>query len=226
MSQRLIAFTALAGAVLWFAVCSWAQVTTGTIVGTVREASGAVIPGATVTVTNTEKGTPHTYETGQNGYYNAPFLIPGAYQVKVGKAGFRTEVRSGIVLQVDQQAKIDITLSIGEMTQTVNVTSAPPLVESQSSSLGQVINKAPIEQLPLNGRNFAQLVWLSTGVTTGQQGENLSGASSFNPRAASDFNALGSQANANAWLVDGIEDNEETYNTVMVQPSIESIQEF
>lgn len=210
----------------WLAIPASAQVTTGTIVGTVQEASGAVIPGATVTVTNTEKGTSLGYQTDQNGYYSAPFLIPGVYQVKVEKQGFRSEVRSNIMLQVDQQARVDVTLSLGEMTQAVSVTAAPPLVESQSSSLGQVINRAPVEELPLNGRNFAQLVWLSPGVTTGQVGENLSGASSFNPRAASDFNALGSQANANAWLVDGIEDNEETYNTVMVQPSVESIQEF
>ena len=79
---------------------------------------------------------------------------------------------------------------------------------------------------PLNGRNFAQLVYLAPNVTTGQQGENLSGASSFNPRAASNFNALGNRPNTNAWLVDGIDNNEYTFNTVIVQPSIESVREF
>lgn len=226
MLRKVHALVLCLAALPWLAASANAQVTTGTIVGTVTETGGAVIPGATVTVTNTEKGTSAAYQTDQNGYYNAPFLIPGTYQVKVAKQGFSTEVRGGIVLQVDQQARVDVKLSLGEMTQTVSVTAAPPLVESQSSSLGQVINRAPVEELPLNGRNFAQLVWLSTGVTTGQVGENLSGASSFNPRAASDFNALGSQANGNAWLVDGIEDNEATYNTVMIQPSVESIQEF
>jgi hypothetical protein len=83
-----------------------------------------------------------------------------------------------------------------------------------------------VEELPLNGRNFAQLVYLVPGVTTGQPGENLSGSSTFNPRAASNFNALGSQANANGWLVDGISDNEYTFNTVIIQPSVESVQEF
>ncbi len=86
--------------------------------------------------------------------------------------------------------------------------------------------RGPIRELPLNGRNFAQLVYLAPNVTPGQQGENLSGASSFNPRAASNFNALGSQANTNAWLVDGIDNNEYTFNTVIVQPSIESVREF
>ncbi|MGH9470638.1 MAG: carboxypeptidase regulatory-like domain-containing protein [Terriglobia bacterium] len=226
MNRQRITFITAIAVVLSLTIPAGAQVTTGTIVGTIEEQSGAVVPGATVTVTNTEKGTSAVYQTDQNGYYNAPFLIPGTYAVKVEKSGFRTQVRSGIVLQVDQQARVDFALTLGEVTQTINVTAAPPLVESQSSSLGQVINRAPIEDLPLNGRNFAQLVWLSPGVTTGQVGENLSGASTFNPRAASDFNALGSQAGANAWLVDGIEDNEETFNTVMVQPSVESIQEF
>src|SRR5439155_1335606 len=78
----------------------------------------------------------------------------------------------------------------------------------------------------LNGRNFATLVYLAPGVTAGQAGENLSGASTFNPRGASNFNALGSQANTNAWLVDGIDNNEYTFNTVIVQPTVESVREF
>lgn len=226
MNRYAMRFVIIAALICLLPVAVRAQVTTGTISGTVEEQSGAVVPGATVTITNTEKGTSAVYQTDQHGYYNAPFLIPGAYAVKVEKSGFRTQVHSGVILHVDQQARVDFSLTLGEVTQTINVTAAPPLVESQSSSLGQVINRAPVESLPLNGRNFAQLVWLSPGITTGQIGENLSGASTFNPRAASDFNALGSQANANAWLVDGIEDNEETFNTVMIQPSVESIQEF
>jgi hypothetical protein len=83
-----------------------------------------------------------------------------------------------------------------------------------------------VQNLPLNGRNFVQRTYLVPGVTSGQAGENLSGSSSFNPRAASNFNSLGSQANTNAYLVDGIVDNEYTFNTVMVQPSVQSIAEF
>lgn len=212
--------------VLLFAFSASAQVTTGTISGEVHDATGAVIDGAKVTVSNLDKGTSQTLTTDPNGHYYAPFLIPGNYQVRVEKEGFNATVQSGIVLQVDQQARVNITLAVGQVTQTVNVTAEAPLVNSQSASLGQVINTQAVEALPLNGRNFAQLVWLAPGVTTGQIGENLSGASSFNPRAASDFNALGSQANANGWLVDGIMNNEQTFNTVILQPSVESIQEF
>ncbi len=226
MTRQLTVITMVLGIVLSSAVFCSAQVTTGTIVGTVHDASGAVVPGAKITITNLQKGTSLVYQTDQTGYYNAPFLIPGAYGVTVEKSGFKTETRRGITLQVDQRARIDFTLSLGAVSQTINVTAAPPLVESQSSSLGQVVNQTTVEELPLNGRNFAQLVWLAPGVTTGQEGENLSGSSTYNPRAASDFNALGSQEAANAWMVDGIVDNEYTFNTVILQPSVESVQEF
>lgn len=226
MTSRLLLYWAASVLMLAVSVPSVAQVTMGTIVGTVVDATGAAVPNAAVTIKNIDKGTVVTYQTDQNGYYRAPFLIPGTYEVSVEKPGFRKNVRSGIEMQVDQQAKVDFNLSVGQVTETLEVTAAAALVETQNASLGQVVNQQAVQALPLNGRNFAQLVWLSPGVTTGQIGENLSGSSSFNPRAASDFNALGSQANSNAWVVDGIVNNEETFNTVILQPSVESIQEF
>jgi hypothetical protein len=203
-----------------------AQVTGGTILGTIKDPSGAGIADAKITITEVNKGTSTEYRTDQNGDYVAPFLIPGIYRVVAEKEGFQRGVSADIPLQVDQKARMDMTLQVGQVSQTLEVVATAPLVRSDSAELGEVINQHAVEQLPLNGRNFAQLVYLVPGVTQGQAGENLSGASTFNPRAASDFNALGSQANANAWLVDGIMDNEYTFNTVMVQPSVESVQEF
>jgi hypothetical protein len=211
---------------LALAIPAAAQVTTGTILGTVRDSTGAVVPGAQVTITETSKGTSTQYATDETGSYNAPFLAPGTYSVAIEKTGFKKQIRSGIIVQVDQKARIDLTLDVGQVTETVSVTEAAPLVKSDSADLGEVITESAIRELPLNGRNFAQLVYLAPGVTPGQQNENLSGQSSFNPRAASNFNALGSQANVNAWLVDGIDNNEFTFNTVIVQPSIESVREF
>jgi hypothetical protein len=203
-----------------------AQVTTGTILGTVRDNTGAVVAGAVVVVTETNKGTSQNYQTDETGGYNAPFLVPGTYSVAVEQQGFKKEVRTGIVVQVDQKARIDFTLSVGAVTETISVVGAAPLIKSDSSELGEVITEQSIREMPLNGRNFATLVYLTPGITPGQSGENLSGASTFNPRGASNFNALGSMANANAWLVDGIDNNEHTYNTVIVMPSIESVREF
>ena len=203
-----------------------AQVTTGTILGNVRDASGASIVGATITIEEVTKNTVQTYRTDENGAYYAPFLVSGTYQITVENAGFRSQASQAFALQVDQRARLDFTLQIGEVTESIEVTAAAPLVRSEPAELGEVIIERAVRELPLNGRNFAQLVYLAPAVTTGQQNENLSGQSSFNPRAASNFNALGSQANANAWLVDGIDNNEYTFNTVIVQPSIESVREF
>jgi hypothetical protein len=202
-----------------------AQVTTGTIVGTVTDASG-VVPGATVSIREVNKGTTTTYETDANGNYTASFLVPGTYSVEVNVQGFKKWVRDGIVLQVNQRARVEAQLEVGGLTETTTVVGESPLLNTDSSEIGTVIEERAIKELPLNGRNFATLVYLTPGVTPGQAGENLSGASTFNPRGASNFNALGHQANANAWLIDGIDNNEFTFNTVIVAPSVEQVREF
>jgi hypothetical protein len=200
--------------------------TSGSILGTVLDNTGAGVGDAKVTIVNVDRGTTQAVTTDPSGDYNVPFLPPGNYRVTVEKSGFKKQQSAPTKLDVDQRARIDFTLELGSVTEVIEVTAAAPLVRSETSELGEVITERAVRELPLNGRNFAQLVYLVPGVTPGQSGENLSGASTFNPRAASNFNALGSQANANAWLVDGISDNEYTFNTVMVQPSVESIQEF
>ena len=105
-----------------------AQVTTGTILGTVRDNTGALIIGATVTITDVGKGTSQRFETDDTGSYNAPFLVPGTYSVTVERTGFRKEIRSGIILQVDQKARIDFDLSVGAITESVDVSAAAPLI--------------------------------------------------------------------------------------------------
>ena len=205
---------------------SQAQVTTGSILGTVHDSTGAIVPGATITITDTGKGTSSVVKTDGEGEYNVQFLIPGTYNVSVEETGFKRSVSSNVVIDIDQKARIDFALELGTISETVQVNTTPPLIRLDSSELGEVVGKTQVQNLPLNGRNFASLVYLVPGVTAGQAGENLSGSSSFNPRAASNFNSLGSQANTNAFLVDGIVDNEWTFNTVMVQPSVESIAEF
>ncbi len=223
-NTRLAVGLALIG--LCLSISAVAQVTTGTILGVIRDTTGAGVAGAQVTITEINKGTTSTYTTDDSGNYNAPFLIPGTYKLTVQKEGFKRASSTNVILDVDQKARLDFALEVGQLSQTMEVTASAPLGPADSGERGAVGTQRSVQMLPLNGRNFAQLVYLVPGVTTGQVGENLSGASSFNPRAASDFNALGSQANTNAWLVDGIDDNEYTFNTVIVQPSVESIGEF
>jgi hypothetical protein len=202
-----------------------AQVTTGTIVGTVSDTNG-VVPGANVTIREVNKGTSTSVVTDETGSYTAPFLTPGTYAVEVNVQGFRKWLRDGVILQVNQRARVDVTLEIGRVEETTTVVAEAPLLHTDSSEVGTVIEERAIKELPLNGRNFATLVYLTPGVTPGQAGENLSGASTFNPRGASNFNALGHQANANAWLIDGIDNNEYTFNTVIIAPSVEQVREF
>lgn len=203
-----------------------AQVTTGTILGSVSDPSGAALPGAKVTITEVNKNTTSRTVADDAGAFSVPFLVPGLYTISVEKDGFKKGLQQNLPLEVDQKARADFQLSVGNVAETVEVTAAAPLVRSESAELGEVIGTRAVRELPLNGRNFAQLVYLNPGVTPGQAGENLSGASTFNPRGPSNFNALGSRANTNAWLVDGIDNNEFTFNTVVVAPSVESVREF
>ena len=226
MIRRRLAFGVLV--VLCTAVhveIAMAQVSTGTLVGTVRDENG-VVPGASVTIREAARGTTATYVTDDTGSYTAPFLTPGTYIVEVVVPGFRKWVREGVVLQVNQRARVDVMLEVGGIEETTTVVAEAPLLRTDSSEVGTVIEERAIKELPLNGRNFATLVYLTPGITPGQANENLSGASTFNPRGASNFNALGHQANANAWLIDGIDNNEYTFNTVIIAPSVEQVREF
>jgi len=222
------ALRAFAVAALAMMLCApmVAQVTTGTILGTVSDSTGAAVAGAVITITEVNKNTVTKTVTDESGVFNQPFLVPGLYTVSAEKDGFKRGIQSNLQLEVDQKARADFSLTVGNVSETVEVTAAAPLVRSESAELGEVIGTRAVRELPLNGRNFAQLVYLNPGVTPGQAGENLSGASTFNPRGPSNFNALGSRANTNEWLIDGIDNNEFTFNTNMVVPTIESVREF
>jgi outer membrane receptor protein involved in Fe transport len=225
MIQRMRFAVILLGVIAFLDAGIGAQVTTGTVVGAVRDANG-VVPGAAVTIREVNKGTADTYVTDENGTYSAPFLTPGTYTVEVNVQGFRRWRREGVILQVNQRARVDVALEVGGIEETTTVIAEAPLLRTDSSEVGTVIEERAIKELPLNGRNFATLVYLTPGITPGQAGENLSGASTFNPRGASNFNALGHQANANGWLIDGIDNNEYTFNTVIIAPSVEQVREF
>jgi hypothetical protein len=225
--MRPLLRTLLLGVVMQaVAATALAQVTTGSILGTVTDASGQVIPGATVVVSDLSKGTATSVQTDESGAFLVPFLVPGTYEVSIELQGFKKYVRQGVIVQVNDRARVDASLEPGALEETVTVLGAAPLVRSDSSEVGEVIQEKAIRELPLNGRNFATLVYLVPGITPGQLNENLSGASTFNPRGASNFNALGQQANSNGWLVDGVDNNEFTFNTVIVTPSVESVREF
>ena len=137
---------------------------TASITGLTKDQTGAVLPGATVLLVNVETGIQRTTLTNDEGYYTLQLLQPGDYRISVQATGFKPIVRSGIKLEVQQIARIDFAMELGELTQEINVTGAAPLLEQESSSLGEVIQGRKVEDLPLNGRNPLALVALVPGV--------------------------------------------------------------
>jgi Carboxypeptidase regulatory-like domain len=147
------------------AVSVRAQAVTGNISGTVTDASGAVIAGATVVVTNTATSVSTNLTSNDQGRYNAPDLVVGPYQVRASKSGFQTLVHSNVNLTVGSQLVVNLTLPVGQATQTVTVESAVAQVETQSTAISSLVSEKQMVDLPLNGRNFEQLISLAPGVT-------------------------------------------------------------
>lgn len=203
-----------------------AQSASGTFLGVVKDATGASVPQATITIVNKDTGFRRELTTSVGGEYEAPYIPLGDYTITVKAAGFRTVERTGLNLQVDQKARVDVTLAVGDVAETVSVVEAASVVKADSSEFGDVIQKRQVQELPLNGRNYVQLVHLQPGVTTGQQGGNIEGAGAFVPRGTGSFNAVGQRSQNNNFLVDGIDNNESWINSTVLQPSVEATQEF
>ncbi len=206
-----------------------AQAISAELMGAVQDASGASIPKATVTATDVATGERHTTQSNQNGDYFLGHLSPSSYTLTVQANGFRTLTQSGITLQINQQAKMNVVLEVGSSTETIEVTAAPPLLETQSSSLGTVVNQKLTNQLPLNGRNFIQLATLSPGVSgVGQSvsGTIMGGSRPDDRRPASEIFSNGNREGDNDFLYDGIDDNERLTLSITLRPPVEAVQEF
>ncbi len=199
------------------------------ITGSVTDKSGAVIAGADVTATSVRTGTERRVKTNETGLYAFPFLRPGEYKVTVQKEGFRQVVRDGLTLEVNQVARVDFTLDLGAVTETVEVTAAAPLIDSDTSAIGQVIETKAIEDLPLNGRNFVQLATLGPGVSGvgfGAKGTIMSGTRPDDLRPASELFSNGNREGSNNFLMDGVDNNERLTLSIVLRPSVESVREF
>jgi hypothetical protein len=201
----------------------WAQKDTGTIAGTVTDPSGAVVAGAKVTVTNVDRGSTFTTQTSESGEYVASPLMVGHYTVTVEHSGFKKAVSQPVPLDVQQRAVVNIKLQLGQATQIVEVTGAAPLLETQTSELGQVVGQRQVENLPLNGRNFAQLALLTAGTAPSEPGAR--DEQSFG------FSAGGARSLQNNFLLDGIDNNSNLPDLLnetnyVIQPPVDALQEF
>jgi len=192
---------------------------TGTITGTVTDVSGGVIPKVKVTVTSEATNAARDAETNDDGDFTVPLLPPGSYRVAVEKQGFRRAFASQVRLDVDQTARVDFVLQVGMLTEEVKVTDTPPIVQTDTSTLGQVIDGRLVHDLPLNERNFLAFSLLAPGSqlpVEGSQNSTQGGSVSVN----------GAREQSNNFLLEGVDNNDPYINQYVALPSIDAIQEF
>src|SRR6266571_2070431 len=179
-------------ATLFVCVSAFSQGNAGRILGAITDQTGGTVAGATVTIIDTQRNLTRTLTTDNAGEYNAPNLLPGAYTIRAAYQGFKTEERSGITLEVSQDLRVDLTLQPGEQTERVTVTEALPMVETTNAELGGTLQSQIIDSLPLNGRNFENLLQLRPGVTIYPGGSGWSQSTN------------GIRAHDNLYLVNGV----------------------
>jgi hypothetical protein len=204
-----------------------AQQQTAQLTGQVTDSSGAVIPGATVTVINPARGIRAVATSNGTGNYVVPLLPPAdGYQLTVSKTGFKGATRTGIVLQVAQVAEIDVMLTVGSVSQNVIVTEAPPLLDTETSSIGQVIPARTVTSLPLNGRSSFRLIQLTPGVTFNQAAYGQFGDVPVNSVFDTDFSINGGQSQSNEILIDGVPSTVGFFDQITTIPSVDDTEEF
>jgi hypothetical protein len=199
---------------------------TATLNGVVRDSSGAVIPQATVTLHNTDTGTERESLSNDSGLYVFVSVPPGEYVLKVTKDGFTTATQAGLHVLVNQASAQDFTLRVGSTQQSVTVEASAVNLETGSATLGTVIESKQVKDLPLNGRNFTQLLSLTPGVSPVSVAQNSGGAQAA-PLGSFVFPAVSGQSNrSNYFMLDGIDDTDQVFTTYAVAPILDDIQEF
>src|SRR5437879_6414858 len=221
-SFRLIVFTLIA-VIVAMAAPALAQKDAGSIVGTVRDQSGAVVSHAKVTVADVERGSTFEATTNDAGEYVASPLRVGQYTVTVEHSGFKKAVSAPVNLDVQQRIAVNVTLQIGQISESIEVTGAAPLLETETSELGQVVDNKRVANLPLNGRNFAQLALLTAGTAPSEPGARDEGGFGFS--------AGGARSLQNNFLLDGVDNNSNLPDLLnetnyVIQPSVEALEEF
>lgn len=215
---RLLAFS------LMTALFAHAQMGRGLISGNVSDTSGASVPSATVVIQNTATNAVFRIQSNESGLFFSPPLVVGPYQVTVEKSGFKKVQRPGLILSVDQTMDLRITLEIGDITESVNVVSEAPLLNTTSASIGTVVENKRITELPVNGRNAMAFVLLTPGVRSNAGGNESGFGDRGSNLAAVSIN--GAPQTMNNFQVDGNQANNNYFPDLNVNPSVDSIEEF
>lgn len=202
----------------------WAQEVTASVTGTVTDPSGAALPGATVTATSVERGISYSAETNSSGLYRISQLPVGSYTVKVEKSGFAVASHPAFVLTVNQVAQIDVAMKVGQTTETVEVTGAAPVLETQTTEVGTIINSATNDNMPLASRNYVQLTLLAPGSVSTDPSSFVSGNNTAGYGSRPLIN--GNREQANNFLLDGMDNNQVSDNLLGYTPAPDAIEEF
>ena len=221
--QRLFVLCAL---LLVSALAAHAQVTTADIVGTVTDATGAVVSNATVTITNLGTNEQRTATTNASGDYQVTLLPVGHYSIKVTATGFKTASTPDLSVESGDRARNDVSLQTGGSSETVTVEATTPLLQADNATVSTTVTAKAVQDLPLNGRNFVQLVQLVPGANEGPGNGLTSGGRPDDRRISASFSVNGQDDTLNNYIVDGIDDNERVIGTIGVRPSVEGIQEI
>src|SRR5215469_15019883 len=200
--------------------------TFGEITGEVKDSAGAVIVGAKVTLSNTATNAVRETTTTAAGVYSFPSLQPGLYTVRVEQQGFRSAVENNIELQVQQTTRVDFTLQVGQLSESIEVAAAAVQLNTDDATVGTVIENRRIVDLPLNGRDYLQLVALSPNVSFGFANGGQSDSRQGGTRANEEISVAGQRREFNYFTLDGIDNTDVNFNTYIIQPSIDALQEF
>ncbi len=212
----------------WAVAPTYGQTSAGAIVGVIRDASGAIVPGAEITVTNQGTNISYPFVTDETGNYYIPSLLPGRYRIDAEKKGFKKVTARDVEVTVNQTIRVDLELPVGDTSESVSVTAETPLVQADQATIGQVINNRSVSELPLNGRDFTTLLRLNTGVTEVQGG--ITAAPTIRRHGLNDafrnVSVNGARPASVSYMVDGISVNEPLFQTPAIIPPIDLIQEF
>jgi hypothetical protein len=200
--------------------------TFGEITGRLSDSSGAGVPGAAITLTNVSTNAIRSTETTTAGDYTFPSVPPGVYNLKAEHSGFMAATSNNVQVQLQQSVRLDIVLQVGQVSQTIEVSTQADMLQSENASIGTVVENKAVTELPLNGRAYLNLVALSANVNTLSPANSYATGREGGDRASQSISAAGQRISFDYFTLDGVSNTDPDFNSYIILPSIDAIQEF